>query len=605
MSKHTSRSAMLMRAFAALIFSLLSVMPIAARTGDALAGHVTSDAEGKMEGVLVIAQRDGSAVLTSVVTDAQGRYHFPRTHLQPGNYKLMIRAAGYVLPSDSASVTINPDRTAKLNLHLRPATTDELAHQLTNVDWWTSMPGTTAEKDVVIRKMANCGSCHDLERVVGSSYTAERFLPVMQRMSTYDGDNSSGCGTGSALSCDVETRGRVQGGGPLPSLDKFSWGGADAHAVAEYLASVNLSGGKSTWNYRLKPMPRPKGRATHVIVTVFPIPRQPSVTHDLAVDAQGNVWYGDSGWGYLGKFDPKTGQFSEYEAPNIWPDPPPGRKRIVGVQDIEVDPAGNIWIAAINGKGMIYFNPATERWTQFDMPAATWAFLPAFRSSLNTIWTTGRERQSGGPAPLKAYRLNYTTGKVEASFPIMVDASGADISGPKRLDLYGYKNPVFPLCYQIEQDLQGNFLCADFYGSSIVRVDAETGARTIFPTPTPNSAPRRGHVDSQGRFWFGEYWGDKIGMLDLKTGNIREFAFSAKYASGYAAAGDRHGEGWGTSQGGDRVLRVNPATGETIEYLMPVYTDARKIVVDPSTDKTTIWLPNKNLAQLIRIEAQD
>src|SRR5262249_20749862 len=152
-----------------------------------------------------------------------------------------------------------------------------------------------------------------------------------------------------------------------------------------------LSGGKTTWNYPLEAMPRPKGRATRVIVTVFPIPRQPSVVHDLAVDMKGNVWYGDSGWGYLGKFDPKTTQFSEYEAPNMWPDPAPGSKRIVGVQDVEVDAGGNIWITAIGGKGMTYFNPATEKWVQFDMPAATWAFLPSFRPGLNTIWTTGRQ----------------------------------------------------------------------------------------------------------------------------------------------------------------------------------------------------------------------
>ena len=36
-----------------------------------------------------------------------------------------------------------------------------------------------------------------------------------------------------------------------------------------------------------------------------------------AVDWKGNVWYGDSGWGYLGKLEPKTGRFREYEAP--WP----------------------------------------------------------------------------------------------------------------------------------------------------------------------------------------------------------------------------------------------------------------------------------------------
>src|SRR5262245_25329015 len=139
MDKYRSRIAMLVLAAVALIGATLSVRTLAA-SDDCLVGRITSDAEGRMEGVLVIAQREGSAVLTAVVTDAQGRYRFPRTHLGPGNYKIMTRAAGYVIPNGSASSRVYSGRTAELNLHLRQATTDELAHQLTNVDWWTSMP---------------------------------------------------------------------------------------------------------------------------------------------------------------------------------------------------------------------------------------------------------------------------------------------------------------------------------------------------------------------------------------------------------------------------------------------------------------------------------
>ena len=57
--------------------------------------------------------------------------------------------------------------------------------------------------------------------------------------------------------------------------------------------------------------------------------------------------------------------------------------------------------------------------------------------------------------------------------------------------------------------------------------------------------------------------------------------------------------------GSDRVVRIEANTGETIEYLMPVYYDARKVVVDRSSGRTVVWLPNKNLAQLIRIEPLD
>ena len=51
----------------------------------------------------------------------------------------------------------------------------------------------------------------------------------------------------------------------------------------------------------------------------------PENNHGLTVDSRGNVWYGDSGWGYLGKLDPRTGTVMEYPAPNYRPARADGR----------------------------------------------------------------------------------------------------------------------------------------------------------------------------------------------------------------------------------------------------------------------------------------
>src|SRR5882762_10887125 len=50
-----------------------------AETQSALTGLVGSEAEGRMEGVVVTARRAGSIVQVSVTTDAEGRYSFPQT----------------------------------------------------------------------------------------------------------------------------------------------------------------------------------------------------------------------------------------------------------------------------------------------------------------------------------------------------------------------------------------------------------------------------------------------------------------------------------------------------------------------------------------------
>ncbi len=574
----------------------------------ALTGVVRSAAEGPMEGVVVIAQRDGSAVLTAVTTDERGRYTFPRTHLQPGRYALRVRAAGYLLPGTSVTARVADGDPAPVDLTLDAATTDELARQLTHLEWVRSMPGTDAQKDLLVRRVVNCGFCHDMGRVMRTRYTADQFLSVIGRMSTYAADNTSACGTRSAIHCDATTPGRVQVQSVARPPEELAVPGSEARRLAEYLAAHNLSGGRATWTYPLRPLPRPKGRATRAIVTVYPVPRQPSLIHDMTVDAQGRAWWGDSGWGYLGRLDPKTGTFATWEAPQHWPEPRPGLTRLVGVQDVEADPAGRIHaVVGFLGPKMATFDIAAEAWRTFDVPGGAWAFLPSYRHSgqAATTWTVGRPAGGTGVPPLKAYRLNVATGAVDAGFNVMVDAEGRDASGPRKLGAYGSDATIVPFCYQIDRDAQDNLVCADFYGARIIVVDAKTGATTAVPTPTPDSAPRRGRSDPDGRFWFGEFWGDKVAVFDPRSASIREFAASEKYMSVYAAAPDRNGEAWASSTGSDRLLRVNPTTGAVTEYLMPVYYDARKVVVDPSTARTTIWLPNKNLAQLIRVEPLD
>lgn len=94
-------------ALALIAFGLtldLDAAPVRAAPNDAaLAGKVSSAADGAMEGVVVSAQRQGSTVIVSVVSDHDGHYSFPAARLAPGHYFVSIRAEGYEL--DGAGVT--------------------------------------------------------------------------------------------------------------------------------------------------------------------------------------------------------------------------------------------------------------------------------------------------------------------------------------------------------------------------------------------------------------------------------------------------------------------------------------------------------------------
>src|SRR5437763_11878005 len=97
----------------------LASFAVPAKAQEALAGKVSSQEEGAMEGVLVSAKRAGSTITVTVVSDASGQYGFPRERLEPGSYSVTIRAVGYELPSGGpAQVEVKAQASAALDLNL-------------------------------------------------------------------------------------------------------------------------------------------------------------------------------------------------------------------------------------------------------------------------------------------------------------------------------------------------------------------------------------------------------------------------------------------------------------------------------------------------------
>jgi virginiamycin B lyase len=136
----------------ALSATLLLAGPVRAQTpsASALAGQVSSQEEGAMEGVLVSAKRAGSTTTVTVVSNAQGQYRFPQGRLEPGTYFLAIRAIGYELPAHGpVQAEVGTQQTATLDLNL--VKTKNLAHQLSNGEWLQSFPGSEARKQALYR----------------------------------------------------------------------------------------------------------------------------------------------------------------------------------------------------------------------------------------------------------------------------------------------------------------------------------------------------------------------------------------------------------------------------------------------------------------------
>jgi len=529
-----------------------------AQTAAALSGIVSSSDEGAMEGVLVSARKQGSTITTTVVTDEQGRYSFPAARMEPGRYTISTRAIGYRL---NGPKTVDVPAGTAANADLKLGKVKSLVPQLSNGEWLLSLPGTDRQKAF----LTMCVGCHTLQRVMTSTHDAAEFQLVFLRMARYSPGS---------------TPTHPQPLLPGPRGERPAVVGDAAKAAAEFLASVSL-GNSEADEYPLKTLPRPKGRATKVIVTEYDLPRKEAQPHDVIVDRDGMVWYCDFGHEFAGVMDPKTGKVKDIAIPVLKPEQPKG-----GL-DIEFDPDGNIWLSLMYQAGIAKIDRKTHDVTMYPFPKE-WQ-SPSTQASMvspqhsdvdGKVWTNNQEDHF-------TYRLDVATGKFENM------GQNKDPSG-KRIRAYG-----------MPTDLQNNVYQLEFGEASIGLRNAKTGEVTIWPTPTAGSRPRRGRVDEQNRLWFAEYGGNGIGMFDPKSGAIKEWKMPTPWSAPYDVVATRNGEVWTGSMLTDQVSRLDTKTGQVVDYLLPRATNIRRVFVDDSGDRPLLWVGSNHGASIVKVEPLD
>ena len=533
------------------------------QTSAALTGQVTSTEEGLMEGVLVTVKKTGSTIAITVATDEQGRYRFPPGRLEPGHYAISIRAVGYDLDGPT-TVDISAPKPSTADLKLRK--TANLSMQLTNAEWIESVPGTPEQKS----SLRNCVTCHTLQRPIRSAHDADEFVQVQQRMASYVNQSIPEAPQTRLAERLANQQERGEEGGQTRQQE-------NRRRMAEFLSSINLSKGPE-WIYPLKTFPRPKGRATHVIITEYDLPKPTRQPHDVMVDSDGMAWYISFGEQIIGKLDPRTGKTAEFSVPVLKPGSPLGELALRSDED------RNLWIGMMYQGAVGKFDTKTEKFQTWSLPpednkdyTQINQIDPMHSKVDGKVWV-----QDAGEYTLR--RLDPVSGKFEIFRPFPAPS---------------------PNIYDIISDSQNNGYFTVFGADQIGKIDAKTGKITLYKTPTPNSAPRRGSMDSRGQFWFAEYRGNRIGMFDTETERFKEWVPPTPWAQPYDVVADKNGEAWAGSLFTDRVTRLDPKTGQMTDYLLPRSTNIRRVFVDNSTTPVTFWVGNDHGASIIRLEPLD
>lgn len=533
--------------------ALLGVSGASAQNGSALTGTVTAPT-GALEGVLVTAKKDGAKVAVTVVTDEKGRYSFPANRLEPGKYNLKIRATGFFASGrPTADVAAGKAATADIKL----VKTDNIAPQLTSAEWMLSMPGADSQKAF----LQDCQGCHSLTRVVTSAHTVDSFKDVVPRMGTYS--------PGSLPH-------RPQKLLPGPRGQRGIADPARVQQVSEYLASVNLSKDE-VWKYPLQTLPRPTGKGTKVIITTYDLPRPEAMPHDVHL-VNGKAYYTDFGSQYIGEMDVKTGKVVDHPLPLMKPEQPRG------VLEMKPDRDGNVWASGMYQGGIYMLDTKTNQVKPYKLPdqyqdANTQESMvsPENHHVDGWVWTNNQQDHS-------VLRVNVRTGQWQ-SLGVLKDQLGQPIDG-----------------YDIPSDAENNLWLLEFGGTGrkIGKIDAKTGKLTTWTSEHVRPRNRRGHFDANGVLWFAQYNANRIASFDPKTQKLTEIAMPFKWQLPYDAEADKDGKVWNASMGTDRVVRTDPKTGEHVVYLLPSYSNIRRVHVEKGTN--TLWIGNNHGASIIKIE---
>jgi virginiamycin B lyase len=544
-------------ALGAALLGLTSAGLVAAEipSASALTGNVTSQAEGAMEGVIVGAKKAGSTITTWVVSNAQGQYTFPRQRLEPGKYAISVRATGYELPNTSVDVTAQP---AQLDLQLNKVTSaSKLAMQLSNGELLMSVPGTREQK----LTLAGCVNCHTLQRVLFSRFNADEMAQVVQRMSMHT-NNSSPMH-------------------PWMRPVRNSVRPPAATPVSRYLSSINLSSA-DTFEFPLKPLPRPKGKATQVIYTTYDLPRPDASPHDEVFDAQGNVWYSDFNSQFIGKLDPETGKVVEYAVPQNRL----GQIAQGGLQ-IDIDREGRIYYGNMSQMQIVRFDPKTAKMETFKPPIPEselgdghlTMIDPAFQQVDGKLWAN----------------VAFATGEAGGTWHIdLATNTWTRVAYP----------PGSPAAqaYDVVADSKNNVYGMHMNNDKLWMTDGKTLKTVWYDFPTKGAGCRRGHIDSQDRLWCGVFNGNALAMFDPKTQKITEWKVPTAWTRPYDAQFDDKTYVWTAGMDNDFAVRLNTQTGEFTEYLLPHETNVRHVEVQKSGSLSSMWLGDQHGGTIIRVE---
>jgi virginiamycin B lyase len=288
----------------------------------------------------------------------------------------------------------------------------------------------------------------------------------------------------------------------------------------------------------------------------FELPKGGGHPHDVAVGADGVVWYTAQRDGKLGRLDPRTGQV---DLVPLGPGAAP--------HGVVVGPDGAPWVTEGGTNAIVRVDPATRAVKSWPLPEGRgYANLNTLTfDKRGRVWFTGQSGVYG--------RLDPASGEMK-----VWDA-------PRGRGPYG-----------IATTPDGAVYYASLAGNHIARVDLDTGAATVIEPPTKEQGARRVWSDSRGRVWVSEWNAGNVSCYDPRTGAWKTWKLPGDRPRVYAVYVDEQDIVWLSDWGANAMVRFDPAT-ETFQAFPSDRRGAnvRQILGRPGE----VWAPESGADRLV------
>jgi streptogramin lyase len=376
-------------------------------------------------------------------------------------------------------------------------------------------------------RVTQCSQCHGFVPMMSKAWTASQwqaFLPIMTQRKL----------------------GRV-GYGDRENLVELS------HAL-ELFFGPNGMWGRDPAPPDLSKVRRTemKDDALRAIIKEWTIPT-PAMAHSITVDdATGMVWFGEYDMlsNKVGRFNPETETFEEFPIPVQGALPHTGTTLKDGGYVVALARGGRAKMAGVDRAGTM----TIYEWPEKSQQPRTARLDPTGK----TVWlSAGDETWSWDVATRKftgAYKM-----PLPETFP--VGSQAARYARPEQRPAEGG--------YDAVADSKGIVWISQLELGTLIRLDPKTGETRTIHTPEMRSV-RGVAVDADDNVWWGDYYGHKLGRLDARTGAVTLYQPPTPLATPYGVTPDpRRGHIWFADTVGNQVTRFDPKTGEFVEFPLP------------------------------------